>query len=173
MPNQNTADKFSVFFDETGLTITTSLSKAGGTFATVAPAITDAGNGYYIITPLAAHRDTLGVNSWLLVDGDKKRPYVELVTLPIPTAASIATAVWANATRTLSTISDSAGVATLLTRITGLLRTKAQADAAQAAIESHLPETGRAVTRAEIDAQPVTVQLDDTTITTNTQRGAY
>lgn len=80
MPIQNTADKFSVYFDQPGLTLTTSLSKAGGSFATVAPTITDAGNGYYIITPLAAHRDTLGVNSWLFDSGDEQRPFVETVS---------------------------------------------------------------------------------------------
>jgi hypothetical protein len=79
MPVQNTSEKFTVYFGESGLTLTTTLSKAGGSFSSVAPTITDASNGYYIITPLAAHRDTLGVNSWLFVSGDESRPYVERV----------------------------------------------------------------------------------------------
>lgn len=79
MPVQNTAEKFSVYFGTSGLTLTTTLSKAGGSFSSVAPTITDASNGYYIITPLAAHRDMIGVNSWLFVSGDESRPYVERV----------------------------------------------------------------------------------------------
>lgn len=47
-----------------GLSITVSLSKAGGTFSIVAPTITDLGGGVYWIAPLAAHRDTLGEIAW-------------------------------------------------------------------------------------------------------------
>jgi hypothetical protein len=42
-------------------------------------------------------------------------------------------AVWSVTARTLSAISDSAGITTLLTRITGLLQTKSEADTDQAA----------------------------------------
>src|SRR5690606_33729112 len=43
-------------------------------------------------------------------------------------------AVWAAGTRTLTAISDSSGVSTLLSRITGPLRTKAQDDSATLAV---------------------------------------
>lgn len=68
-----------------------------------------------------------------------------------PTAASIATAVWAAGTRTLTAISDSSGMTTLLSRVTGLIRTKAQADAANDAIPGAV-RTELATELAHIDA---------------------
>ncbi|MEL6897044.1 MAG: hypothetical protein AAFP90_13135, partial [Planctomycetota bacterium] len=71
----------------------------------VAPTITDIGDGYYSVLPIAAHRDTLGTADWLFVAGDDSRPRQEqIVASPVrpPTAASIATAVWNFANRTLS-----------------------------------------------------------------------
>lgn len=69
---QSSTQGFYVFADDAesfgdglaGLSITVSLSKAGGTFSIVAPTITDLGGGVYWITPLAAHRDTLGEIAW-------------------------------------------------------------------------------------------------------------
>lgn len=49
---------------KTGLTITATLSKAGGSANAVSPTITEIGNGLYWITPIAAHRDTLGEIAW-------------------------------------------------------------------------------------------------------------
>jgi len=48
--------------------------------------------------------------------------------------SDVATAVWAAGTRTLTAISDSSGITTLLTRITALLETKAEADTRQTVI---------------------------------------
>lgn len=48
----------------TGLTLSVTLSKNGGTFASVSPTITERGNGLYFVEPLAAHRDTVGENLW-------------------------------------------------------------------------------------------------------------
>lgn len=49
---------------KTGLTITTTLSKVGGTANSVSPTITEIGNGLYWVAPIAAHRDTLGEIAW-------------------------------------------------------------------------------------------------------------
>ena len=47
-----------------GLTLTSELKKAGGAYVTVSPGIVDNGGGGYTITPIDAHRDTLGKNAW-------------------------------------------------------------------------------------------------------------
>ena len=49
---------------KTGLTITTTLSKVGGTANSVSPTITEIGNGLYWVAPIAAHRNTLGEIAW-------------------------------------------------------------------------------------------------------------
>ena len=80
MPSRNSDDSFGVYFGQTGLTLTTQLSKAGGAFATVAPSQRDDGNGWYTIMPLAAHRDTVGKNNWLFTpDTGDAMPYTEEV----------------------------------------------------------------------------------------------
>ena len=69
---QNTSRGFWVFADDasaigtgmTGLTITAEISKGGAAFATVAPTITERGQGLYWVVPIAAHRDTLGETAW-------------------------------------------------------------------------------------------------------------
>ena len=69
---QNTARGFWVLADDasaigtgmTGLTITAEISKGGAAFATVAPTITERGEGLYWVVPIAAHRDTLGETAW-------------------------------------------------------------------------------------------------------------
>ena len=47
-----------------GLTLQVELKKQGGGYSVVAPAINDDGGGSYTITPIAAHRDTIGRNAW-------------------------------------------------------------------------------------------------------------
>ena len=49
---------------KTGLTITATLSKAGGTANSVSPTYSEIGNGLYWVAPIAAHRDTLGEIAW-------------------------------------------------------------------------------------------------------------
>lgn len=44
----------------TGATLTISLSKAGGAFATITPTVTERGNGWYSLALTTAHTDTLG-----------------------------------------------------------------------------------------------------------------
>lgn len=72
---QNTARKFMVYMvddadlvtPETALVqgdFTVTLSKSGVAQSTVSPTITPRGNGWYEVTPLAAHRDTLGESAW-------------------------------------------------------------------------------------------------------------
>ena len=80
MPTQNNTESFGVYFDDSGLTLTAALSKNGGPFNAVSPTITDRGNGFYTVNPIAAHRDTVGLNMWLFVSGDEKRPYSERVS---------------------------------------------------------------------------------------------
>lgn len=55
-------------------------------------------------------------------------------------AAGAFDAVWTVAARTLTTAADSAGITTLLTRITGLLRTKAEDEVVDAAITAEINE---------------------------------
>lgn len=40
------------------------LSKNGGAFASVSPTVAEIGNGWYSVTPIAAHRDTIGPAVW-------------------------------------------------------------------------------------------------------------
>ena len=72
--NQNSAEPFTIFADDstaigtgkTGLTITATLCKnGGGSFSAVSPTITELGGGWYRVTPIAAHRDTLGEQVWV------------------------------------------------------------------------------------------------------------
>ena len=70
---QNSAEPFAIFADDetaigtgkTGLTITATLCKNGaGSFSSVSPTIAELGGGWYRVTPIAAHRDTLGESVW-------------------------------------------------------------------------------------------------------------
>lgn len=72
---QNTARPFKVYMvDDTDLKtpetalvqgdFTVTLSKSGLAQSAVSPTITPRGNGWYEVTPLAAHRDTLGESAW-------------------------------------------------------------------------------------------------------------
>ena len=70
---QSTARKFKIYMADssapttakTGLSsFTVYLSKDGLAESTVAPSITERGHGWYEVTPLSAHRDTLGENAW-------------------------------------------------------------------------------------------------------------
>lgn len=45
---------------KTGLTLTITLSKDGGTFSSITPTITERGNGWYALSLTASHTDTLG-----------------------------------------------------------------------------------------------------------------
>lgn len=79
---QNSTKPFNIYFGVSGLSITATLSKNGGAFNSVSPTITDRSNGYYSITPIAAHRDTLGENAWLFAaSGQTSVPRVEQVGL--------------------------------------------------------------------------------------------
>ena len=70
---QNSAEPFAIFADDetaigtgkTGLTITATLCKNGaGSFSAVSPTYAELGGGWYRVTPIAAHRDTLGESVW-------------------------------------------------------------------------------------------------------------
>lgn len=69
---QNSSRGFYIFADDatafgtglSGLTISFQLSKAGAAHASVAPTVTDRGDGHYWIVPAASHRNTLGEASW-------------------------------------------------------------------------------------------------------------
>jgi hypothetical protein len=60
------------------------------------------------------------------------------------------TAIWSAGTRTLTAISDSAGITTLLSRITALLQTKAEADTDQAATITAIGNVTATVDTGEI-----------------------
>lgn len=71
---QNATEPFVIFLDDesdnkTGVTglaasIASQLAKNGGTLTTVSPTIVEIGNGWYRVTPIAAHRDTTGPAVW-------------------------------------------------------------------------------------------------------------
>ena len=67
-------------------------------------------------------------------------------------AAGAFHAVWTAATRTLTAASDSSGVTTLLSRVTGLLETKAEADVANQAILDAIQEGSAPIVTATISA---------------------
>lgn len=73
---QDTARKFKIYMADsvtptsgkTGLTsFTVYLTKDSAAEATVAPTIVECGHGFYEVTPLTSHRDTLGESSWVFV----------------------------------------------------------------------------------------------------------
>lgn len=67
-------------------------------------------------------------------------------------AAGAFDAVWSVAARTLTSISDSAGITTLLTRITGLLRTKAEDEVVDATVLTAIDNISTELTEPEITA---------------------
>lgn len=75
-------------------------------------------------------------------------------------------AIWANATRTLTAISDSSGVTTLLTRITGLLPVAADYSSARAAKLDNLDATMSSRTKPA-DTQARVTLVDTATALTN------
>lgn len=81
----------------TGLSLTVERSKNGEAFAAVAPTITDRGNGWYWIEPLAADRDTLGQVGWQVSSpGAVTFPRIENVIVP-PAVAGDLTSIETNA----------------------------------------------------------------------------
>lgn len=112
---QSSTQGFYVFADDAdaygeglaGLSITVSLSKSGGTFNTVSPAITDRGGGVYWIAPLAAHRDTLGEIAWrFTAAGAVIAPRFERVV-----AVNDQVAAWGVPAAVLAAATDSGGIA--------------------------------------------------------------
>lgn len=133
-------------------TITGEVSKNGGSYAAVVGAITqrttEAGVYWYQLAYNAGDR-TLGSVRYKFTDGTRTR-FVNLLVnpasaevdldpvldkLPESGRASTLTAqqVWEYASRTLTTIGDSSGITTLLSRITGLIRTSADDVSAETA----------------------------------------
>jgi len=120
------SDSTSLAAGKTGLTITSTLSKAGGTANAVSPTITEIGNGLYWVAPIAAHRDTLGEIAWqFAATGAVIAPRIEKIVavndqvqrfgaaaagdamaLTSGERTTTATAVWANATRTLTALAN-------------------------------------------------------------------
>lgn len=75
--------------------------------------------------------------------------------------------VWGHTTRTLSAIADSAGITTLLSRITGLLRTKSEADATDSTLLAAIADAQEAIgdLQADVDdlqSRPAFDPLNDT-----------
>lgn len=73
---QNATHPFKIFMADaaapmsgkTGLSsITAYLSKSGVAESTVSPTIVERGHGWYEVTPIAAHRDTLGESAWTFI----------------------------------------------------------------------------------------------------------
>ena len=79
------------------------------------------------------------------------------VALTASERTQIANSVWTAGTRTLTSIADSTGMTTLLTRITGLLQTKVQADTDQTAVISavdNVPTVDEIVSGIRDDSAP-------------------
>lgn len=113
----DSADHFSA---KTGLTVVVNLSKAGAAFGAAAGAVAEIGNGMYKVTlstadsgtvgDLAYHCTSAGADDTQFVDqvsaGDIAN--LDAAVSSRPTAAAVATAVWAETTRA---ITDKAGFA--------------------------------------------------------------
>lgn len=88
---QGTARRFKIYMADstapitakTGLTsFTVYLAKDNGAETTVSPSIVERGHGWYEVTPITAHRDTLGENAWTFTAaGAVDFPYKETVVL--------------------------------------------------------------------------------------------
>jgi len=73
-------------------------------------------------------------------------------------AAGAFDAVWSVATRTLTTVANSAGVTTLLSRITALIRTKAEDDTADSTITGAIPSAAAVASQVRTE---LTAELDE------------
>jgi hypothetical protein len=99
--DQNSTLGFPIFADDsaaigtgkTGLTITATLAKNGGSALDVTPSYTELGNGIYWITPIGAHRDTIGCNVWQFsASGAVIAPVFERIRVAPATIARVDTA---------------------------------------------------------------------------------
>lgn len=87
--------------------------------------------------------------------------------------------VWANATRSLTTIADSSGVTTLLSRITGLLRTKAEDDATDSTLLEAIEDAQEAIADLQTDVDDLQMRpsfdpsTDTVTVGTNQDKTGY
>jgi hypothetical protein len=85
-------DSAAIGTGKTGLSISATLAKNGGSASGVTPTYTELGNGIYWVTPIAAHRDTIGCNVWQFsASGAVIAPVFERVRVP-PFLASSYTA---------------------------------------------------------------------------------
>ncbi len=114
--DQNSTLAFPIFADDstaigtgkTGLTITATLAKNGGTASSVSPTITEIGNGLYWVTPIAAHRNTLGFNVWQFsATGAVIAPVIERVRVA-PVVAGDAMALTAGERTTFAGVLEAA-----------------------------------------------------------------
>jgi hypothetical protein len=81
-----------------GLTLTITVSKDGGAFASITPTVTDLGSGWYNLALTTTHTNTLGALAFHIT-GTAADPldFADLVVAggsTAPTAAQVATAVW-------------------------------------------------------------------------------
>ena len=167
---QNSTAGFYVFASDsttptsgkTGLTMTVTLSKAGGTANSVSPTITEIGNGLYWIAPIAAHRDTLGEIAWQFsASGAIIAPRLEKVVAVNDQVAAFGANTTAPDNSTIGSIYSviqltDADVATLLTRIVGTL-----------ASGTHNPQSGDAFARLGVPAG-ASVSADIASVKTDT-----
>lgn len=124
---------------KTGLTVTATLSKNGGTFASASGSVTEIGNGLYKVAANSTDSNTLGVlavfgaatgayclpMAYAVVANLESDTYTR-IGAPVGASisadiAAVAAGVWAVGSRTLTAISDSSGITTLLSRIASAL----------------------------------------------------
>jgi hypothetical protein len=161
---QNSTAGFYVFASDsttptsgkTGLTLTVTLSKAGGTANSVSPSQSEIGNGLYWIDPIAAHRDTLGEIAWQFsASGAVIAPRLEKVVAVNDQVAAFG----AN-----TTVPDNAGVAAIRV-VTDRINTGLVADGAVYQFTANMLELGPS-SGGGGDAEQATLLAVQTTVNT-------
>lgn len=155
---------------KTGLTLTITASKNGAAFASISPTVTERGNGWYSIALTSSHTDTLG-DLALHVTGTGADPsdlvWQVVAGLPGETVTLAAVTHTGAVIPTVTTLtnapSDSSGVTTLLSRVTGTL-----------AAGTHNPQSGDAYSRlgapagASVSADVAAVKAETASIQSDT-----
>ncbi len=88
---------------KTGLTLTVTASKNGGAFASIAPTVTERGDGWYAIALTASHTDTLG-DLALHITGTDADP-ADVLCQVVSYATSLATILTRTASSTITPVS--------------------------------------------------------------------
>ncbi len=155
---------------KTGLTLTITASKNCAAFASISPTVTEGGDGWYSLALTASHTDTLG-DLALHITGTGADPsdlvWQVVSALPGETVTLAAVTHTGAVIPTVTTLtnapSDSSGVTTLLSRVTGTL-----------AAGTHNPQSGDSYARlgapagASVSADVAAVKAETASIQSDT-----